>query len=538
MFKRFRLHSCGKLAGLVSVGMLLLLACAEENRSTLPASSVGYLFPHATDIEHGDVHGSLVLNRQNEFSGEACSECHEIFGPGDGNIPSCQSCHENYPHTEQISGPRHGISFLSDSVRLSEACGGCHALDSGDSLGFAPGCQSCHVGYPHTSAISGSRHGLGNSISSSQFQNLCGTCHSVNSTESAGSAPGCKSFHAQYPHESTWEEAQGHGLYMLADFAGRKNNCTSCHGSALEGGGVAQSCTACHTMPDATKVSQHEPLTNSVCGDCHATTTAEIGGDHLLKASPPTLCFDCHSEGSGSKAYEHSVVTEGDACLNCHPAHDSDYQGLLRDNQRQLCFSCHNQELTSATYGTTRNMQMIYEDSSSVHVPFAIGMCTTCHDVHGSNNPHLMATGDSMFWNSASTTDGEIAAYSCMNSGCHANTDIFLVDATYSPGSDDRPDNYYPTQFLRRGSTYNTNLHMIHTQYTDANDYAEITQELHPSCLSCHNPHGNNDPYLMRDFITYSDPGSVYWYFKTGCGGCHVGTWPAGTVDDPAFDPW
>ncbi len=75
--------------------MLLLLAC---QRTTPVADGDALPFPHPAGFE--EAHGEAVARY-----GESCASCHR----DDVGAPTCESCHEGYPHAEGwLDGAVHG----------------------------------------------------------------------------------------------------------------------------------------------------------------------------------------------------------------------------------------------------------------------------------------------------------------------------------------------------------------------------------------------------------------------------------------------
>jgi predicted CXXCH cytochrome family protein len=85
-------------------------------------------------------------------------------------------------------------------------------------------------------------------------------------------------------------------------------------------------CTSCHAKK-VTGTSVHSAM-QSPCGVCHVT--ARQGDMTLVSLSMPKnkICFACHEEASAARRHRPSVKGQ---CMECHDAHSSDRQMLLRD---------------------------------------------------------------------------------------------------------------------------------------------------------------------------------------------------------------
>ncbi|MBL7049942.1 MAG: cytochrome C [Nitrospira sp.] len=79
-------------------------------------------------------------------------------------------------------------------------------------------------------------------------------------------------------------------------------------------------------------------------------------------------CYECHDKFTGKRLL-HSPVEAGE-CTACHNPHGSPFKFMLKASGGDLCYECHDSDLTTAEY---------------VHGPAAVGGCTACHDPHSSD---------------------------------------------------------------------------------------------------------------------------------------------------------
>lgn len=433
-------------------------------------------------------------------------------------LPDGNGVFVTFPHAEGWASPlAHGLASLAgDGTLAKERCNGCHLLDS-DKTDGPPGCRKCHSMYPHpprwgdsgfhVSALAPDSASLRPAING-----LCATsCHGSD-LKGGLSSVACTQCHSQYPHDSDWKNAWNHGAKVLNEYALGLPGCRNCHGVNSAQTDLSPTCASCHSgLPNPAASVQHKPSQDGACSSCHATNAGEVKASPLLRESPPLLCTQCHTSFSTAKAYQHSTTQTGEACLRCHRPHDSAQSHLLKAPESQLCFSCHNTELSSPQYGTTRNMQAAFTESSNLHPPFEQARCGTCHNSHGSPYNHLLTTQDSMFWIGGGVTVQNFSCFTCHDYGTYVTT------AQYGrPNTITRPSTQLPTQFVLLKSTTVENLHWYHAATAGA------------SCLSCHEPHANNDKYLLRGYLTYSDPGASAFWTRGNCYGCHTGQYPPG----------
>ena len=173
--------------------------------------------------------------------------------------------------------------------------------------------------------------------------------------------------------------------------------CASCHDEvasefannphsklALEHGNNGVTCESCHGAGsahvaaggDATKIfNPAKASAKEVDSKCLASQAPE----HLLKASQPALCFQCHTDVK--PAFDmpfHHRVNEGLVkCSDCHDVHGTFENNNLRTtaDQNAICTKCH----------TETRGPFVYE-----HAAVKAEGCLGCHTPHGSQNARLL----------------------------------------------------------------------------------------------------------------------------------------------------
>jgi DmsE family decaheme c-type cytochrome len=172
--------------------------------------------------------------------------------------------------------------------------------------------------------------------------------------------------------------------------------CENCHGAGSEhvaGGGdvtkifdpakapakdVDAKCLTCHAgaHPDFLR-SPHAKASVS-CVSCHSVHHSE-DSEHLLKASQPTLCFQCHTDTKAafSMPFHHQVNEGLIKCTDCHDVHGTFEKSNLRsrNDSNLICTKCH----------TEMRGPFVYE-----HTPIKAEGCMGCHNPHGSQNARLL----------------------------------------------------------------------------------------------------------------------------------------------------
>ena len=91
-----------------------------------------------------------------------------------------------------------------------------------------------------------------------------------------------------------------------------------------------------------------------MCTGCHNPHSSN--SNKLLKADQPELCYNCHEKSKFTKKYVHAIIPAG-GCTSCHTPHVSDNPSLLTNKDiNDLCITCHvpqakGQHVTAAIIG-------------------------------------------------------------------------------------------------------------------------------------------------------------------------------------------
>jgi predicted CXXCH cytochrome family protein len=110
-------------------------------------------------------------------------------------------------------------------------------------------------------------------------------------------------------------------------------------------------CTDCHSEL-IEKSTKHPPATES-CETCHDVKIKEHTENGtlglMLVEKVPEMCFTCHD---GVKAQLdtirniHQAINNKKSCTYCHSPHSSSEKKLLVSEEKKLCLSCHNKDVT------------------------------------------------------------------------------------------------------------------------------------------------------------------------------------------------
>ncbi|HUB00677.1 MAG TPA: DmsE family decaheme c-type cytochrome [Terracidiphilus sp.] len=243
-------------------------------------------------------------------------------------------------------------------------------------LGAAMICATAHAGPAGANKAAGAKAQAG-APASSDFvgSDVCAACHQAQVDKFANN-----------PHQKM--------VLMHGGAAGM--TCENCHGPGkahVEGGGdktkifqfskasakdADAKCLSCHAgaHPDFER-SPHAKAGVS-CISCHSIHDAKTK-EQLLKASQPTLCFQCHGDTKPAFGMPfHHPVEEGVVqCSDCHDVHGTFGPNNLRSavDQSKICTKCH----------TDVRGPFVYE-----HAPVKAEGCLGCHSPHGSQNARML----------------------------------------------------------------------------------------------------------------------------------------------------
>jgi predicted CXXCH cytochrome family protein len=263
--------------------------------------------------------------------------------------------------------------------------------------------------------------------------------------------------------------------------AQEEKTCTDCHSDLIESsrvhGPAATSCASCHTI-DITDHIQNGP--NGL----------------NLTSKLPVLCYNCHEDLKTSLETtkgKHKALDSENSCTACHSPHSSDVKGILIAEQKKLCLSCHNRDISESGMRTA-NIKKIITTNPVVHPPVAAGNCTVCHQPHASENNYLLIGAFPRGNYAPANKDSYAVCWECHD------TDLFDLEKTTTA-----------TNF-RDGER---NLHFVH-----------LNGKKSRTCVMCHDVHAAPNQHLIQDKVVFGGWELPLRYKSTEKGGscfpgCH-----------------
>lgn len=322
---------------------------------------------------------------------------------------TCYSCHteaksrfkKKYQHTTvakedcEACHDRHGFSnTLILKKDGKDLCLGCHSgLDTTTVQGahthpaFAQGmCITCHD--PHASDYKGMIRVLDGKM-------VCLACHK-DLHDTTGTALQHKPFADRNCSQCHVSHSGPNASMLVSE---ERALCASCHDvqavkKVHDDKGLATTglqCSGCHdphlsSQPSLVSDHVHPPVAEGMCDACHA---GEVTPPAVVGPADSTWdgCSACHDNIGGKLALAtpHAPAAMGE-CWQCHSAHKSNRDGLLKSGVALLCQNCHD-DMTAE----------VLSKSVSIHSPVVDGTCNICHDSHGSSEKSLLVKpGDAL----------------------------------------------------------------------------------------------------------------------------------------------
>jgi len=257
-------------------------------------------------------------------------------------------------------------------------------------------------------------------------------------------------------------------------------------------------CTDCHSDLIESKVI-HGPASQS-CESCHRVDITEhtkngARGLNLVK-NVPELCFSCHEDFKKELdplPNKHEALKAENSCTACHSPHSSDEKNLLGSEQKKLCLSCHNKDVTASGEKAV-NIKKLLANSKVIHPPAEKG-CVVCHQPHASSNNYLLISAFPKGNYAPAVRDTFALCWECHDSDL---LELAKTDAA--------------TNF-RDGER---NLHFVH-----------MNGKKSRSCVICHNVHASANEHLIEDKVQFGGWELPIKYIPTESGGscfpgCHA----------------
>jgi len=357
------------------------ISCHSPHSSAQPKLLTNKVNLNACELCHADQKSRPVVHPPVEE--ESCDTCHDPHADPPVEIPACTECHDYL-----MAG-----KFKHEPA--TEDCSECHETHSGENDSMLHSeypelCIDCHFD---------KEEGLHNR---SRMSMSCLSCHDPHSSQNMRllkidiGERRCNSCHID-------KEASDHQHTALKEYG-----CEECHNPHTDPPEMPPiSCIHCH-LSITDKSPLHSMKVQGRCTDCHNPH----GSDNkfiLVDTGMITEeeCLDCHQK-IGRKlergSTKHEPAEEGE-CTTCHTTHSgtppftveefgADMYVPYEQAAYELCFGCHDYTLIQAKYSESDTR--FRDGSRNLHYVHVVRdgekgfSCWVCHDMHASNQPHLL----------------------------------------------------------------------------------------------------------------------------------------------------
>lgn len=420
-----------------------------------------------------DGKGTMTLRNTAD---KLCLECHEITA-------SAMTVHEPYVQGQcTVCHDAHASNFEKLLKKAPEKiCLNCHLTDAGLKKGVAENKTDADMG---DRTVNSNESGTAKETLASEItvkpmsehrpakDGKCLACHSGHTSTQ-------KALLNEDPKKICFECHQ-EGRYKAPDGShpvASENSCQTCHlphrstiRSLLKGDKESYLCFTCHKKESSErgKFSLHKPFARGECGSCHSLHRAEANG--LLKASytDGKLCLSCHAQVmETSESFVRHEPMQKAKCGECHLPHAADYDYIIKMQQDQLCFTCHQKTKTA------------FMNKKIKHQPARDGQCTSCHVAHGSQYKNILKKNQPML---------------CLN--CHLEVSEFWLEGfAHQPAVEDCLNCHQSHAGNLEGmisQPSGTLCRQCHETGTEA--FLKGHGQIKPkpdSCITCHSPHGS-----------------------------------------------
>lgn len=267
-------------------------------------------------------------------------------------------------------------------------------------------------------------------------------------------------------------------------------------------------CTRCHDANEKKPIlaihrTRHGTAAQPGCQACHGSSRAHVLHTDDSTSRPPAdfvfagpnrsipdiqnrTCLNCHKAGKRLHSLGSAHQTNDLTCANCHEVHAPQDKVLVKETQREVCFTCHKAQRAQVHYLSTHGI--------------AAGkvVCADCHNPHGSTGPKMLVknTVNETCWTCHADKRGPFlwehppASDDCTN--CHTPH-----GSNIAPLLKNRPP--WLCQGCHAGDAHTTPALSGRALPSAAGGTAPSPQMLLRACVNCHSAiHGSNHPSGVR----------------------------------------
>lgn len=258
-------------------------------------------------------------------------------------------------------------------------------------------------------------------------------------------------------------------------------NCQACHNAhqadnkiLMKSSNLGRLCRSCHKdiRNELKKEHLHKPFKKE-CFSCHNGHSSKEA--HLADLPTKELCFSCHEDTHDSiqnASVVHGVMNETESCLKCHSPHASTEKNILKAAEKEVCLSCHDTRITTDS-SSVKAIGPRLKEGNTIHGAIEEEGCSVCHKPHASEEHTLLSRVYPVAKYTKATVENFDLCFSCHDQ------ELFEAPVTKTA-----------TNFRNMDQ----NLHYVH-----------IHGEKGRNCNLCHDVHGAENKYMIKEKTQYGN---------------------------------
>lgn len=393
---------------------------------------------------HSENHGFITQID----SAKSCAKCHDdLLDDENVHAPAKKDCQRCHISTGAEHSQENNIAGFTLKTDVPELCYECHDPKNEEEFVHEPTqkgeCLTCHDIHDSPNIYL---------VKSDPVSTLCYECHEL-----------------EIP-----ENNLVHGAVTDGDCIGCHNPHQADNKSFMKSSNLGRLCRSCHKSirKELKKEHLHKPFKKK-CFSCHNGHSSKEANLSDLKTED--LCFSCHEEVHDEikkSGIVHGAINEKESCLNCHSPHASSEEKILKANEKDMCLSCHDTRITSDS-SSIAAIGPLLKEGNTIHGAIKKESCSGCHKPHASDKHTLLTRAFPVENYAPANVDNFDLCFSCH--------DKQLIE---------NPITKTATNFRNRDQ----NLHYVH-----------IHDEKGRNCNLCHDVHGADNKYLIKESTQYGN---------------------------------
>jgi predicted CXXCH cytochrome family protein len=253
---------------------------------------------------------------------------------------------------------------------------------------------------------------------------------------------------------------------------------------------------------------KHPPYDEKKCSECHVSKFSVE-----MKGSQKQVCFGCHKDFLTTAKVKHQPA-ENSECTACHEPHGGPLPKMVTKAGKALCLECHDDPLANLKVLHTP----VSEGCHECHTPHASehaklltkstkALCFECHDdfLEKAKVKHTPAeSGECSSCHTPHASNNKFLLAKSGKSMCFECHDDFLEKAPFKHSAVDECSECHNSHVSEHSGLLTRSPAALCTECHELKDLERTEGHKNmgdKSCLSCHDPHVGKDKYLLREAV-------------------------------------